>query len=284
MAATDDKKIVSLAEAKTQKTAAFNRTTYGEVIRANRIKMGLSQPDLAAILGTSKNYVSNWEVGRTRPDMNMIPAICRAIGISIAEFFGGHSELDDLSPEQRAHIRSYSLLNTRDQAAVNALTDHLLNMEDTEFRQRCQAGFAHIFHNENLAAAGSMNMLGDTVDGEKEFIRLDEITERADEIITVTGDSMEPTLHAGDDLLIEHTETLEPGEIGIFVINGEGFVKEYRSNGVYSHNEAKYPFRKFCSGDDVRIVGRVLGKVTKAHRPTREESIVLDELLHDGVF
>ena len=61
-------------------------------------------------------------------------------------------------------------------------------------------------------------------------------------------------------------------------------VKEYRANGVYSHNEAKYPFRKFCSGDDVRIVGRVLGKVTKAHRPTREESIVLDELLHDGAF
>ena len=284
MAATDDKKIVSLAEAKTRKTAEFNRATYGEVIRTNRIKMGLSQPDLAAILGTSKNYVSNWEVGRARPDMNMIPAICRAIGISIAEFFGGHSGLDDLSPEQRAHIRSYSLLNTRDQAAVNALTDHLLNMEDTEFRQRCQAGFTHIFHNENLAAAGSMNMLGDTVDGEKEFIRLDEITERADEIITVTGDSMEPTLHAGDDLLIEHTETLEPGEIGIFVINGEGFVKEYRSNGVYSHNEAKYPFRKFYSGDDVRIVGRVLGKVTKAHRPTREESVVLDELLHDGAF
>ena len=48
--------------------------------------MGLSQPDLAGILGTSKNYVSNWEVGRTRPDMNIIPALCRAIGISIAEF------------------------------------------------------------------------------------------------------------------------------------------------------------------------------------------------------
>ena len=173
MAATDEKKIVSLAEAKAKKTAEFNRTTYGEVISANRIKMGLSQPDLAGILGTSKNYVSNWEVGRARPDMNMVPAICRALGISIAEFFGGHSELDDLSPEQRAHIRSYSLLNMRDQATVNALTDHLLNMEDTEFRQRCQAGFAHIFHNENLAAAGSMNMLGDTVDGEKEFIRLD---------------------------------------------------------------------------------------------------------------
>jgi signal peptidase I len=34
------------------------------------------------------------------------------------------------------------------------------------------------------------------------------------EIITVTGDSMEPTFHDGDDLLVEHTKELSPGEIG----------------------------------------------------------------------
>ena len=282
MATTDDKKIISLAEAKTQKTAEFNRVTYGEVIRANRIRMGLSQPDLADILGTSKNYVSNWEVGRTRPDMNIIPDLCRALDISIAAFFGGHSEMDDLTPEQRAHIHNYALLSFRDQMTVNALTDHLLNAADAALRQRCLDDFFSIFHNDNLAAAGSINILGDTVDGEDEFIRRDEISERADEIITVTGDSMEPTFHAGDDLLIEHTETLEPGEIGIFVINGEGFVKEYRENGVYSHNATAYPFRKFCSGDDVRIVGRVLGKVTKAYRPSHEERAMLEELQREG--
>lgn len=284
MASTEDKKIISMAEAKSQKTAAFNRANYGEVIRANRVKMGLSQPELAAILGTSKNYVSNWEVGRARPDMNIIPAICQALNIPIATFFGSKSVLDNLTAEQIAHVRNYALLNARDQATVDALTDSLLNMEDTEFRKSCKAKFAYIFHNENVAAAGSSNMLGDSIDGEREFIRLDETTERADEIITVTGDSMEPTFHAGDDLLIEHTETLDPGEIGIIIINGEGFVKEYRENGVYSHNAELYPFRKFCRDDNVKIVGRVLGKVTKALRPNRKERAVLDELLHDGAF
>ncbi len=282
MASSKDTNIISIAKAKADQTAAFNRATYGEVIRANRIKMGLSQPDLAAILSTSKNYVSNWEVGRTRPDMNIIPDLCAALGISISEFFGVHTAMDDLTPEQREHMHNYTLLDPRDQATVNALTDHLLNAADAEMRRHCREMFLSIFHNDNMAAAGSINVLGDSVDGEDEFIRRDEISERADEIITVTGDSMEPTFHPGDDLLIEHTETLEPGEIGIFVINGEGFVKEYRENGVYSHNEAAYPFRRFTTGDNVRIVGRVLGKVTAAHRPTREESAILDELQRDG--
>lgn len=282
--ADEGKKIVRMEKARAEKVAAFNRETYGEVIRASRLRRELSQPQLAALLNTSKNYVSNWEHGRARPDMNIIPQLCAALGIRIAEFFGVQGEIDQLTPEQRAHIERYAQLNARDQATVNALTDSLLRMEDEEFRRHCQEAFVYLFHNSNMAAAGSLNVLGDIVDGECEFIRRDAESACADEIITVTGDSMEPTFYAGDDLLIEHTETLEPGEIGIFVINGEGFVKEYREGGVYSHNEAAYPFRRFYPGDDVRVVGRVLGKVTREQRPTHEEAVVLEELRREGAF
>ena len=282
MATTDDKKLVRFPSAKTETTADFNRATYGEVIRSNRIRLGLSQPQLADLLHTSKNYVSNWEVGRTRPDMNMIPALCEALQITISQFFGVPGSIGELSFEEQQHMRSYAELNARDRLTVDNLTDSLLAMEDDELRERCREEFLIIFHNDNMAAAGTLNYLGDDADGEQEFIRRDAISEQADEIITVTGDSMEPTYHDGDDLLIEHTETLEPGEIGIIVINGEGFVKEYRENGVYSHNAKSYPFRKFLPGDNVHIVGRVLGKVTKRHLPTREEAVMLDELRHDG--
>ena len=282
MATTDDKKLVRFPSAKAENTADFNRATYGEVIRSNRIRRGLSQPQLADLLHTSKNYVSNWEVGRTRPDMNMIPALCDALQITISQFFGIPGSISELSFEEQQHMRSYVELNARDRLTVDNLTDSLLAMEDDELRERCREEFLIIFHNDNMAAAGTLNYLGDDADGEQEFIRRDAISEQADEIITVTGDSMEPTYHDGDDLLIEHTETLEPGEIGIIVINGEGFVKEYRENGVYSHNAKAYPFRKFLPGDSVHIVGRVLGKVSKRHLPTKEEAVMLDELRRDG--
>ena len=161
--ADEGKKIVRMEKARAEKVAAFNRETYGEVIRASRLRRGLSQPQLAALLNTSKNYVSNWEHGRARPDMNIIPQLCAALGIRIAEFFGVQGEIDQLTPEQRAHIERYAQLNARDQATVNALTDSLLRMEDEEFRRHCQEAFVYLFHNSNMAAAGSLNVLGDIV-------------------------------------------------------------------------------------------------------------------------
>lgn len=61
--ADEGKKIVRMEKAHAEKVAAFNRETYGEVIRASRLRRGLSQPQLAALLNTSKNYVSNWGHG-----------------------------------------------------------------------------------------------------------------------------------------------------------------------------------------------------------------------------
>lgn len=283
MATRDDMKVIRPTDGKEGSVVEFNRRTYGEVIRANRIRRGLSQPQLAAKLETSKNYVSNWERGIARPDMNMLPALCEALGISVSEFFRIPGGINELPYDQQRHIRNYRILNARDRALVDSLMENMIRTADAELRRRCIDDFIDIFHNENLAAAGTVNLLGDGMEGERVYIRRDGISEAADEIITVTGDSMEPTLHAGDDLLIQHTDTLRPGEIGIFVINGEGFVKEYREGGVYSHNRA-YPFRHFCEGDDVRIVGRVLGKVTKQHRPTEEEAITLDELHREGTM
>ena len=40
----------------------------GEIIRVKRKELGLSQEDLSAKIGCSKNTISNWERGVTRPD------------------------------------------------------------------------------------------------------------------------------------------------------------------------------------------------------------------------
>ncbi len=87
---------------------------------------------------------------------------------------------------------------------------------------------------------------------------------------------MEPTFRDGDDVMIEYTDSLSPGEIGIFFVNGEGFIKEYRKEGLYSHNSGKYPLRTFCLDDEVRCVGRVLGKVTRDMYPDEEEAAILN--------
>ena len=88
---------------------------------------------------------------------------------------------------------------------------------------------------------------------------------------------MEPTFHDGDDLLVEHTEELSPGAIGIFVADGEGYVKEYQPDGLHSHNP-RYPVLKFSEDDHFRCVGRVLGVVAPDQYPTGIELEALEDI------
>lgn len=258
-----------------EKTRAFNRASYGERIRAFRLARGLNQPQLAALLRTSKNYVSNWEMGRVRPDLDLIPELCRALGIPVAAFFG---EEVSRREEQSARIALKSeALSPAHRTVLEGTADLLLASERDHIRTDVLGRFRRVWRSDLVAAAGTLNPIEEGGRGEAVYLNLTGALARADEVITVSGDSMEPTYRDGDELLIEHTGTLRPGEIGVLVINGEGFVKEYRSGGVYSHNEAKYPFRRFLPGDEVRCFGRVLGKVTPRMLPNAEERRILEE-------
>ena len=64
--------ITTIAEAREASTLAFNKKQYGDLIHAQRTHLGLSQAQLAKKLGVQKAYVTHWEAGRSRPDLNLI--------------------------------------------------------------------------------------------------------------------------------------------------------------------------------------------------------------------
>lgn len=80
----------------------------------------------------------------------------------------------------------------------------------------------------------------------------------ADFIIGVNGDSMEPDYHDGDKLYIQKTKNLSIGDVGIFTVWNECFVKELGERGLVSRNPA---YDDIPGSEDVRLIGRVLGKV-----------------------
>lgn len=52
-------------------------------IRFFREKPGMEQNALATQIGVTINAVSNWKIGRSRPNLNLIPAIRVALHISL---------------------------------------------------------------------------------------------------------------------------------------------------------------------------------------------------------
>lgn len=85
----------------------------------------------------------------------------------------------------------------------------------------------------------------------------------ADYAVKISGDSMEPTYKNGDILLVQKTEELNNGDIGIFYIDGNTMCKKYveRGRGVSLVPENnKYETIKVTKDKDCLTQGKVLGK------------------------
>lgn len=110
------------------------------------------------------------------------------------------------------------------------------------------------------ASAGTGEWLGDDSSYSIINVPLTEESRRADFIIRVAGDSMEPKFYSGDKLLILEAQTLDVGDIGVFVLNGESYVKKLGSSKLISINPAydDIPYDKY---DTISVVGKVIGKV-----------------------
>lgn len=75
-------------------------------------------------------------------------------------------------------------------------------------------------------------------------------------IAPVSGNSMEPTYQSGDKLFIHACTEIRRGQIGVFFMDGQQWIKELGDGELISHNE-KYdpiPVR-----EDIRCQGLVLG-------------------------
>lgn len=66
--------------------------TNGLKLKKKRLAVGLSQAELAAMLGTVQSAVSAWETGDKMPRASQLPALARALRCSIDELYNGEEE------------------------------------------------------------------------------------------------------------------------------------------------------------------------------------------------
>jgi phage repressor protein C with HTH and peptisase S24 domain len=111
-------------------------------------------------------------------------------------------------------------------------------------------------------SAGVGEFLADSTRIEDISIPDDPRTAEADYALRINGDSMEPKYHSGDVILIQTTDTVEEGELGVFVLDGSGYFKKYGGDHLISLNP-KYPPIPLKDFEDVACCGRVVGKLKK---------------------
>ena len=225
-------------------------------IKEARLAKNLKQEELAERIGAkSSAAVSSWEVGKAKPDCVTLIRICEVLNISPNQVLGVNINVDTPSLNEWAILHKYRDIDEIGKDAVSAVLD-------AEYRRVAKPKKARLLRLDYYAypaSAGTGTFL-DNETPEDIFVKESSEAEDADYVIPISGDSMEPTYHTEDKVFVEKCDSIEEGEIGIFIINGEVFIKELGKNCLISHN-VKYKPIKLGSSDSVYCCGRVLGVV-----------------------
>ena len=87
-------------------------------------------------------------------------------------------------------------------------------------------------------------------------------TASADYALRIKGNSMEPKYRDGDVLLVEECDSVEYGELGIFILDGDGYFKKYGGDRLISLNP-EYADILLKNFEDINCCGRVIGKLKR---------------------
>lgn len=233
--------------------------TIGERIKAARVARGLTQIQLAKMIGEkSGTVINNWESAISRPAVDKISNICQALHITPDMLF--NSTGDHPSVEEMIMVQKYRTLDVFGKNAV----DSVLNIEYERVHsvqtKKSRARILKFDFFNSPASAGTGNFF-DTVEPETMWVEESPEAERADFAVNISGDSMEPTFSSGDFVFVEKCDSIDKGEIGIFTLNGEVYIKELGDQCLISHNPNYKPI-KIGESDSIYCCGRVLGVVT----------------------
>ena len=229
--------------------------TFGERIKEARLAQHLNQEELANRIGAKYRSISTWEYGTAKPDYVTLIRLCEVLNTSPNHLLGFHMNIDTPSLAEWAILHKYRDIDEIGKEAVTAVLD-------AEYRRVAKPKKARLlrldFYNYP-ASAGTGNFL-ETERPDEILVKECSEAEDADYVIPISGDSMEPTYHDGDKVFVEKCDSVEIGEVGIFIVNGDAYIKELGESGLISHNSA-YKMIKFGTMDSVYCCGRVLGVV-----------------------
>lgn len=226
----------------------------GKTIAKHRKEHKIKQSELALKLEyydifVKPNTVSAWESGLSIPNSKQLLAICEILSI-----YDIYTEFVSPNP-----INPFRNLN---ETGVAKVMDYIHLLEKSGEYKTADIIPIHILRERKVFYTTVSAGTGSFLDGEDyEMYTSPDIPEEASFGVYVSGDSMEPRYHNEELIWIEQTEQLEDGEIGIFYLDGNAYVKKFQNNGngtyLVSLNK-KYDPIPVTENNSFKIFGRVL--------------------------
>lgn len=252
----------------------------GYRIKEARENLGLTQTELGKIVGVTGSAITNYENETSHPKEPIMYKLIETLKVDANYLFQDcvklPKEANDVTLAEYERIKKYRFISThspdgasvvdtvldREHSIAKKIKEQKEHIEksEKEFSQNNvhNADIRLINYYYRLASAGTGQIVFDMPPTEK--IEIPDIPEykKVDYAIGVNGNSMEPEFSNGDILLIEMTEDINIGEIGIFIVDNESYVKKLGHKELISLNP---DYKNIPLTENSKCMGKVVDKL-----------------------
>ena len=221
----------------------------------------ITQKALSKQLGVPTSTINNWiKLNRSIPSEFIIP-ICEFLDITPYLLLTGEnvSSKSVLGPDEQELLDVYNSLSPKSQGQVKERAIVLLELETPVTKEpESEQETIFIEYSTLKVSAGTGEPLIDDTYHDFLKVKRSDLTEEANFAVQISGNSMLPRFKDKEWVLVRSQPDVEIGEIGIFIIDGNGYIKERAADRLVSINP-EYDDIFFKENQDIKCKGLVIG-------------------------
>lgn len=238
----------------------------GILDRISKLLGNREQRELTTYLGLKSVAFSEWKSGKSKSYKKYLIEIADFFNVSLDYLVYGKEKsslTSELSADEQELFKIYKGLSIENKARVRERAEVLAELEapavnEPEPEEDKEIETIFIEYSTLRVSAGTGEPLIDDTYPEFIEVKRSELTEEANFAVKINGNSMFPHYKNNDIVLVRSQPEVAVGEIGIFTIDGEGYIKERGENRLISLNP-EYDDIYFKEGQDIRCKGLVIG-------------------------
>ena len=224
-------------------------------------KKGVKITPIVNECGGAKGSISNWKKGAI-PNSDIVAKLAVRLNVSTdALIFGkeASSFIGELTDDEQELLKIYKGLSIENKIRVRERATVLSELE-TPVTKESEPEQETIFieYSTLKVSAGTGEPLIDDTYHDFLKVKRSDLTDEANFAVQISGNSMLPRFKDKEWVLVRSQPDVEIGEIGIFIIDGNGYIKERAADRLVSINP-EYDDIYFKENQDIKCKGLVIG-------------------------
>lgn len=231
-----------------------------EIIKSRRLSLKLSLSEVARRMGIPKSTLSRYESLQRQFPLDQISTISSVLGLQPEDILGLNIQ-NSLEYQKNTTLSEITHISSKLKEVRQQVVLDTAKKQHEEQQKENISKIREFIYNyyDNAVSAGTGEYL---TDGRPETVTLP-VEFDADFVCPINGDSMEPEYHDGDYIFVKLSYDIADGDIGVFILDGDAYIKELRvdEEGAFLHSlNPQYRDKPITAESNFRIVGEVVGR------------------------